>query len=224
MIRKIGSSPKLGKYLVLEDTYGNRYTYAELGKLVRDHRTVVDAAGKEQQIPVESQDLRPRLRALPDRAAGDAKPENEGAAERRRRPDRVNPAPADGSLRGRLEGDRRHRPGQGRRRRRRRRLRTSTSRSAPPAAAPRGSTRSRSSTAGSCSKRRRSTAPRARTRSSPSSAAPASCCSPRRRWRSASSTTKGSRSTRAAARTSKPARSTAGSWRCSSTCAPKASR
>ena len=40
------------------------------------------------------------------------------------------------------------------------------SRSARPAAAPRGSTRSRSSTAGSCSSRPRSTAPRARTRSS----------------------------------------------------------
>ena len=43
--------------------------------------------------------------------------------------------------------------------------RTSTSRSSPPAAARRRSTRSRSSTAGSCSRRRRSTAPPARTRS-----------------------------------------------------------
>ncbi len=43
--------------------------------------------------------------------------------------------------------------------RRRPRARTSTSRSGPPAAAPRGSTRSRSSTAGSCSRRPRSTAP-----------------------------------------------------------------
>jgi len=99
VIRKIGSSPKLGKYVVLEDTYGNRYTYAELGQLVRDHRTVVVASGKEQQIPVESQDLRPRLRALPDRAAGDAKPENEGAASEGTAPTGVNPAPTDGSLR-----------------------------------------------------------------------------------------------------------------------------
>ena len=44
--------------------------------------------------------------------------------------------------------------------------RTCCSRSARPAAAPRASTRSRSSTAGSCSSRRRSTAPPARTRSS----------------------------------------------------------
>ena len=46
------------------------------------------------------------------------------------------------------------------------RRRTCCSRSARPAAAPRASTRSRSSTAGSCSSRPRSTAPRARTRSS----------------------------------------------------------
>ncbi len=71
IIRKLGSSPKLGKFVVLEDTYGNRYTYAELGKVVREHRLVVMPTGKEQRIPVESQDLRPRLRALPGRAAED---------------------------------------------------------------------------------------------------------------------------------------------------------
>ena len=48
----------------------------------------------------------------------------------------------------------------------RRRRRTCSSRSAPPARAPRGSTRSRSSTAGSCSSPPRSTARPARTRSS----------------------------------------------------------
>jgi hypothetical protein len=67
IIRKIDSSPKLGRYIVLEDTYGNRYTYAELGEIVRDHRTVVMPSGEEKRLPVESQDLRPRLRALPDR-------------------------------------------------------------------------------------------------------------------------------------------------------------
>jgi hypothetical protein len=94
VIRKTGASAKLGKYLVLEDTYGNRYTYAELGTIVRDHRTVVIPSGEERKIPVESQDLRPRLRALPERAAAGAQPENDGAPSRR-----VSPAPADGSLR-----------------------------------------------------------------------------------------------------------------------------
>ena len=52
------------------------------------------------------------------------------------------------------------------------RRRTCCSRSARPAAAPRGSTRSRSWTAGSCSSRPRSTAPRARTRSSAATPTP----------------------------------------------------
>jgi hypothetical protein len=68
IIRKSGSSPKLGKFVVLEDTYGNSYTYAELGKLVQDSRTVVMPTGKEKRVPVESEDLRPRLYALPGRA------------------------------------------------------------------------------------------------------------------------------------------------------------
>jgi murein DD-endopeptidase MepM/ murein hydrolase activator NlpD len=71
IVRKLGSSAKLGKYVVLEDTYGNRYTYAELGQIVRDRRLVVMPTGKEQRLPVESQDLRPRLRALPGRAEGE---------------------------------------------------------------------------------------------------------------------------------------------------------
>jgi len=80
VIRKLGRSPQLGRFVVLEDTYGNRYTYAGLGKVVRDHRTVVTTAGREQRLPVESQDLRPRLRALPKRASGSR--ENERSTQR----------------------------------------------------------------------------------------------------------------------------------------------
>jgi hypothetical protein len=68
VIRKFGHSEKLGNFVVLEDTYGNRYTYAELGPLVRNHRLVVMPTGKEKRVPVESENLRPRLRAYPDRA------------------------------------------------------------------------------------------------------------------------------------------------------------
>jgi hypothetical protein len=68
VIRKMGKSAKLGNFIVLEDTYGNRYTYAGLGKLVRNGRTVVTTDGKKKAVPVESQELRPRLRALPKRA------------------------------------------------------------------------------------------------------------------------------------------------------------
>jgi hypothetical protein len=73
VIRKLGHSEKLGNFVVLEDTYGNRYTYAELGKLVRHHRLVVMPTGKEKRVPVESENMRPRLRAFPERAAGDRK-------------------------------------------------------------------------------------------------------------------------------------------------------
>ncbi len=105
VIRKLGSSPKLGNFVVLEDTYGNRYTYAELGKVVRGHRMVVTSAGKERQLPVESQDLRPRLRALPERAGareGETSPKagSGAAASTAQAPvQRAVPAPTDGRLR-----------------------------------------------------------------------------------------------------------------------------
>ncbi len=71
VIEKMGNSAKLGKYVVLQDAYGNRYTYAELGEIVRDHRTVVIPTGKERRLPRESENLRPRLYALPNRANSD---------------------------------------------------------------------------------------------------------------------------------------------------------
>jgi Transglycosylase SLT domain/Peptidase family M23 len=68
VIRKMGHTSDLGNFIVLEDSFGNRYTYAGLDKLVRDSRTIVTPKGKEKKVPVESQNLRPRLRALPDRS------------------------------------------------------------------------------------------------------------------------------------------------------------
>jgi hypothetical protein len=72
VVRKLGHSSKLGNFLVLEDTYGNRYTYAELGSLVRNHRLVVMPSGKQKRVPVESQNLRPRIRAYPGRSGNHA--------------------------------------------------------------------------------------------------------------------------------------------------------
>jgi len=68
VIEKVGHSARLGNFVVLQDAYGNRYTYAELGRIVRKHRSVVMPTGKEKRLPVESEDLRPRLRALPGRS------------------------------------------------------------------------------------------------------------------------------------------------------------
>jgi hypothetical protein len=70
VIRKLGHSERLGDFVVLEDTYGNRYTYAELGHLVRNRRLVVMPTGREKRVPVESENLRPRLRAFPERGQG----------------------------------------------------------------------------------------------------------------------------------------------------------
>jgi hypothetical protein len=77
VIRKLGHSDNLGNFIVLEDTYGNRYTYAELGNLVRHHRLVVMPTGKEKRVPVESQNLRPRLRALPKRTDSERQTTND---------------------------------------------------------------------------------------------------------------------------------------------------
>ncbi len=80
VVRKMGHSAELGNFVVLEDTYGNHYTYAGLGKLVRNSRTIVTSGGKRKKVPVESQNLRPRLRALPQRAGAGAGKEQQAAA------------------------------------------------------------------------------------------------------------------------------------------------
>jgi murein DD-endopeptidase MepM/ murein hydrolase activator NlpD len=72
VIVKLGKSERLGRFVVLRDAYGNRYLYAKLGEIVRNQRTVVMPTGKEKRIPVDSQDIRPRLRALPERAEANA--------------------------------------------------------------------------------------------------------------------------------------------------------
>ncbi len=40
----------------------------QLGEIVRDHRTVVMPTGREKRVPVDSENLRPRLPALPGRS------------------------------------------------------------------------------------------------------------------------------------------------------------
>jgi Transglycosylase SLT domain len=37
VVKKIGENDRLGKYLVLQDAYGNRYTYAQLGSVAKLH-------------------------------------------------------------------------------------------------------------------------------------------------------------------------------------------
>jgi hypothetical protein len=37
VIKKIGQNNRLGRYIVLQDAYGNQYTYAQLGSIAKDH-------------------------------------------------------------------------------------------------------------------------------------------------------------------------------------------
>jgi murein DD-endopeptidase MepM/ murein hydrolase activator NlpD len=71
LIVKMGKSERLGRFVVLRDAYGNRYIYAKLGEIVRKQRKVVMPTGQEKRIPVDSQDIRPRLHALPQRVDED---------------------------------------------------------------------------------------------------------------------------------------------------------
>ena len=230
VITKMGENEKLGKFIVLQDAYGNRYTYAQLGEISDVHPVPKERAltAKDFKLvgPGKADGDRPDPRPGGAASAGandaepDAQPrENKADAPRQHRgapPAPLRPARAPLQRRPR----RRHRPArhparqegprlrdlqelllrrlQVRRRtmelRRCRRAprspaapssatsarpaparRTSTSRSSPPAAAPPRSTRSRSSTAGSCWRRPRSTAPPARTRSAPRPPSARSC-------------------------------------------------
>jgi murein DD-endopeptidase MepM/ murein hydrolase activator NlpD len=67
VIKAVGHSPKLGKFIVLQDVYGNRYTYAELGQILHGGGGVLAPNGAKQPL-VDTQNLRPRLYALPKRA------------------------------------------------------------------------------------------------------------------------------------------------------------
>ena len=221
MIAKSGDSATLGNYVVLEDAYGNRYTYAELGQIVRHHRTVVMPTGNEKRVPVDSAEHPPA--AL--RAAG---PGRRRAPRRSPRPKHGStatrrPGGADGTLKVGSKVIAGHRAGPDRRRRRRRRpphqLLDPAGRQGRAADRPEADPRRLEAARGDGDLPRQRQEPA----SPPTSAAPASCCSPRRRCSSASSPTRASRSTNAAAPTSPPARSTAASWRCSSTWSRRAS-
>ncbi len=85
--------PKLGKFIVLEDAYGNRYTYAELGKIVREHRKVVMPTRQGEAGPGRKRGPAAAARALPGRDdESQPTPQGEGAREERR-PEPPRPAP-----------------------------------------------------------------------------------------------------------------------------------
>ena len=48
VIKKIGESKKLGRYVVLQDVYGNRYTYAHLGSVAQRYPVPKADAGRDR--------------------------------------------------------------------------------------------------------------------------------------------------------------------------------
>ncbi len=222
-IVRIGVTERLGRFIQLQDAYGNTFTYGHLKKIPalyparKQHKVTQEEIARELELPAK--DAAPTAPASATTQHGPPPPPPPRRP-RRRRPPRPRLPPRRPSSRRRaapawspnggcspirhgrglwppaVSGScparamtpsaasqaSRSTPGTwspsrcarglasrparssavsaGRRRRPRR---TCCSRSAPPAAAPRGSTRSRSSTAGSCSSRPRSTAPRAAT-------------------------------------------------------------
>ena len=200
----IGVSQRLGHYVILQDVYGNTYTYGHLGTVAKTFPSPKHRSSKAESKPATARRAAaacppraPRPSTSPRPTRSDAEGHRPATAPARRQgPPLRPPEPQERPRQRRRLAAREHRDRldlrparpqpeglrvqavrQGRPRPRRHdarphrqdrppRPRTCSSRSARPARAPRASTRSRSSTAGSCSSRPRSTAPRARTRSS----------------------------------------------------------
>lgn len=75
VIREIGKSKKLGNYLVLQDAYGNRYTYADLGSVESTYPAPRERFGKRG-----SDEADPEADPQPDRAASAGNNTNSKAA------------------------------------------------------------------------------------------------------------------------------------------------
>jgi hypothetical protein len=84
VIKKMGDSKRLGKFIVLQDAYGNRYTYAHLGEIAKVHPVPREnkLSAKDFQLTNPNRDAAPTQPA----SAGDnkvnqaASPKTEGKA------------------------------------------------------------------------------------------------------------------------------------------------
>jgi len=92
VIKKVGVSEKLGRYVVLQDVYGNSYTYARLGRIASSYPSPkpkpVSAASikRELELPDKASDPKPTQAASagaqPRQAASDASDDPAPAAVR----------------------------------------------------------------------------------------------------------------------------------------------
>ncbi len=78
VIKKMGDSEQLGKFLVLQDAYGNRYTYAHLGRVAKVHPVPREnkLSAKDFQVTNPSKDAAPTQAA----SAGDNKSSDDAPA------------------------------------------------------------------------------------------------------------------------------------------------
>ena len=85
MIKKMGKSKELGKFIVLQDAYGNRYTYSQLGQISQIHPV-------PRQRKLDAAALQARG---PEQGRGPEGPGNRGRQLRRAasRPPKGRPAP-----------------------------------------------------------------------------------------------------------------------------------
>jgi murein DD-endopeptidase MepM/ murein hydrolase activator NlpD len=65
VIKAIGRTPKLGRYVVLQDVYGNRYTYGHLGRIATSYPSPkpkpvsLASIKRELELPAKSKDPKP---------------------------------------------------------------------------------------------------------------------------------------------------------------------
>ncbi|HEX2234553.1 MAG TPA: lytic murein transglycosylase [Thermoleophilaceae bacterium] len=88
VIKKIGTSKRLGRYLVLQDVYGNRYTYARLGSVARHYpvpkQDALDKKNSAKAISANSDDdPAPTAPASAGRQPDKADSSDKDSAERR---------------------------------------------------------------------------------------------------------------------------------------------
>jgi hypothetical protein len=78
VIKKMGDSKRLGKFIVLQDAYGNRYTYAHLGEIAKAHPVPREnrLSAKDFQLTNPNKDAAPTAPA----SAGDNKTSKGAAA------------------------------------------------------------------------------------------------------------------------------------------------
>jgi hypothetical protein len=75
VIKKIGRSSRLGRYVVLQDVYGNRFTYARLGSVSKQYPVPKEDAGapKQRVAAVAANDTKPNRAASAGRQLDDSK-------------------------------------------------------------------------------------------------------------------------------------------------------